>query len=299
MSFHPNASIQDPRTALYLGINKKLERLPKGSIPLYEGKGTKYTPELTGTGFGIHVGTFKMLITAGHVTDRLTDKQFYVPDHDQLRRFDCRIHRFGHAETSRSQDPIDISVIDLDEQQAYRLSAYHFFKLEDLEHRHFLAPDCHYAFVGYPATKNQGKFKATQVGTHLFRYFGMSIGSDKHVALNRPSETHLGIAFEKNCIGSDLKPFTAPDPHGMSGCPVWSLGMAPEIVDVANTKVPLISGMGIEWRDHALVAVRACLILQVIRTLHGELKTVIEECRRVRFEPRSPVKHRQLILKGP
>jgi hypothetical protein len=127
----------------------------------------------------------------------------------------------------------------------------------------------------------------------------MSIGSDKHVALNRPSETHLGIAFEKNCIGSDSKPFTAPDPNGISGCPVWSLGTAPEIADVANTKTPLISGMGIEYRDHALIAVRACLILQVVRALHGELKTVIEECPHVRLEHRGPVKHRQLILKGP
>ena len=62
MPFHPNSLIQDPQTAFYLGINEKLERLPKGSIPLYEGKGTNYTPELTGTGFGIHVGTFKKLI---------------------------------------------------------------------------------------------------------------------------------------------------------------------------------------------------------------------------------------------
>lgn len=298
-SKHHNSFVKDAATLFHLSLNEGLERLPKASIPLYQGRGKNYTPELIGTGFALHIGTHKKLITAGHVTDLLGNNQFYVPDNGDLRPFDCRISRFGHAGIDRSRNPIDISVIDLDEKQAARLTGYHFFLPEKIEHRHSLrSPDCHYAFVGYPANKNDGKFKATEVGTHLLRYCGKSITPDQHAKLNRPCETHLGIVFDKNSIGSDGKAFTAPDPYGISGCPVWSLGTVPEIVDMAKTKAPLLAGMGIEYRDHSLVAVRACLILQVIRSLHGELKTSIEDCPHVRLEHRWNAPQRQLALTG-
>ena len=104
------------------------------------------------------------------------------------------------------------------------------------------------------------------------------------------------MVFDKSSIGSNGKVFNAPDPHGISGCPVWSLGGFQQIFDV--TKKPTLAGMGIEIKDHSLIAVRACLILQVVRSLHDELKSLIDECPYVRLEHRHSAPPRQVVLTG-
>ena len=295
-SADPEPLVIHPTTAFHLSLNEKLNLLPTASVPLYEGKSANYTPEGTGTGFVVQVGPYKKLITARHVTDRLTDKRFYVPHNGQLRPFNCHIHRFGQADTDPSQDPLDISVIDLDEQQADQLRQFHFFGLEDFEHQHGLSANCHYAFVGYPSSKNDGNFKTTELSAHLFRYCGVSTTIANHTLLNRQPETHVCIDFSKKSIDTDGKRFTAPNPYGISGGPVWALGTAPQIINASNTATPLIAGMGIEFRKNTLIAVRGCLILQVIRDLHSDLMDVIKPCPYVRLQHTHTKPTRRIIL---
>jgi hypothetical protein len=230
--------------SFFVSLQVKLAMLPMASVPLYQGAGKNFTPELIGTGFAIHLGAHKMLITAGHVADCLTNKQFYVPNSGELKPFNCVIRRIGHSGVSRDQDPIDLAVIDLDEDQAAQLSAYHFIQLDEIEYETFLHdPVGHYAFMGYPASKNKGKYKTDKIAPHLNPYVGVPIPIEDHVKLDRPHMTHLAIPLDKNStIGLDGSVATPPAPNGISGCPVWTLGAIPEIV--YGSRKPLFAGVG-------------------------------------------------------
>jgi len=66
----------DRAKSFYISLNAKIAMLPNASIPLYQGAGKSYTPELIGTGFPLEIGPRKMLVTAAHVTDLLSSKMF-------------------------------------------------------------------------------------------------------------------------------------------------------------------------------------------------------------------------------
>jgi hypothetical protein len=291
--------LQTDRAKLFfLSLQAKLAMLPNASVPLYQGGVNKnHTPELIGTGFALHLGTHKMLITAGHVTDLLHERQFHVPNSGQLTPFNCRITRLGHAGVPRAEDPIDLTVIDLDTDQAARLSAYHFVGLSEIEYDSVIHDTTAYnAFMGYPESKNRSQFKANFVMPCLAPYVGVQIPLAKHEELNRPYQTHLGIPFDKNSVGFDGKPINPPSPKGLSGCPVWALGRIPEIVH--GSRKPLFVGMGLEDKPGALIAVRAWLIVQTIRQLHKDLDNIIEAFPNVRLDVPEHVSETKLILTG-
>jgi hypothetical protein len=106
------------------------------------------------------------------------------------------------------------------------------------------------------------------------------------------------IEWDKNTtVGLNGTFLTAPSPKGISGCPVWTFGRIPEIV--YGSKKSIFVGMGIENKRGVLVAVRAWLILQIIRLLYPDLASVIPECPNVRLNVPVSAPARELILDRP
>jgi len=285
----------DKAKSFHISLNAKLALLPNASVPLYQSAGRNYKHELIGTGFPLEIGSHRMLVTAGHVTGLLQSKHFCVPQSGEIKPLNCRISRFGHADVPLAADSIDVSIIHLTERQADDLSAYHFVQLSEIEYETVLHdPQGYDAFMGYPASKNKKKLGANGIKPKLFPYVGVQIQRAELEQHNRPFETHLGIEFGTRVMGFGGNIVRLPDPKGTSGCPVWSLGKIGEIAG-GSRKTQLV-GICIERKGNALIAVRAWLILQVVREAFPDLAGVIEQFPNVQLRNAGAVPQRQLIL---
>jgi hypothetical protein len=245
------------------------------AVPLYRGAGRHRSPNLIGTGFPVHIGTRKILLTAAHVVACLENEHFYIPNGPTLEPFDGRIRRIGTSNGNRYDDEIDLALIDLDEEQSKRLSRYVCVRIAEMEFPTFrVEPQVLYSFIGYPASRNKAKHRVTELTPTLLRFRGIPIAVDQYRKFGRSFETHLIMEFDgKSAMGPNGIQIP-PSPKGLSGAPVWMLGSIPELVD--GSPKPLLAGMAIENKRGGLVAVRMWLILQIIRTIYPELRELIE-----------------------
>lgn len=270
-------------------------QIDASAVPLYRGAGRHRSPDLIGTGFPVHIGTRKILLTAAHVVACLESEHFYIPNGPTLEPFDCRIRRIGRSDRNRDNDEIDLALIDLDEEQSKRLSRYVFVRTSEMEFPTFRnEPQILYSFIGYPASKNKAKHRVTELTPMLLRLRGMPIAVDEYRKFGRPFETHLIVEFdEKSAIGPNGIQIS-PSPKGLSGGPVWMLGNIPELVD--GSSKPLLAGMAIENKRGGLVAVRTWLLLQIMRTIYPELRELIEGFPGFQMNIPDSVPVRELVL---
>jgi hypothetical protein len=290
------AAIQTERGKLVLQRIQDVERQTIASaVPLYRGGGHRRSPDLIGTGFPIHIGARKMLLTAAHVVACLEDEHFYIPSGASLTPFDCRVRRIGTSGGNRHDDEIDLALIDLDEEQSNRLSRYRLIQIDEMESANFVNDaQALYSFVGYPASKNKADFRASEITPTLMPFRGMPIGVDEYTKFGRRFETHLITEFdEKRTIGSNGFNIP-PSPKGLSGGPVWILGRLPNIVE--GSPKPLLAGMGIENKRGGLVAVRTWVLLQIMRRIYPDLRELTEEAPGFRMNIPDSVPNREVIL---
>jgi hypothetical protein len=249
---------------------------------------------LIGTAFPVHVGPRKVLVTAAHVIACLDNEHFYIPNGNTLTAFDCRITHMGHANRYRHEDPIDLALIPLDDEQSKRLSRYRFVELHDMEFSTVsTAPDAVYSFVGYPASRNKSEFRVNQIAPTLFAFTGTPIAIDTYSNFGFAFQTHLIVGLDEKSANERNRTPNLPSAKGLSGGPVWLLGRLPDIA--GGSLVPLLAGMAIEHKRGALIAVRTWVLLQTMRAIYPDLTPLIEEFPnfRITIQPRLP---RKLIL---
>jgi hypothetical protein len=265
------------------------------AVPLYRGAGHHRSPNLIGTGFLVHIGTRKMLLTAAHVVACLENEHFYIPSGTTLRPFDCRIRRIGKSDGNRYDDEIDLALIDLDEEQSKRLSRYTCIQIAEMEFPTFRnEPQALYSFIGYPASRNKAEYRVTELTPMLLRLRGMPIAVDEYRKFGCPFETHLIVEFDGKSVMGPNGIQIPPSPRGLSGGPVWMLGSIPEIVD--SSPKPLLAGMAIENKRGGLVAVRTWLLLQIVRTIYPDLRELIEGFPGFQMNIADAVPVRELVL---
>jgi hypothetical protein len=264
------------------------------AVPLYRGGGRHRTPGLIGTGFPVQIGPKKVLVTAAHVTACLENEHFYIPNGNTLTAFDCRITHMGHANRCGHDDPIDLALIDLDDEQSKRLSRFRFVKLHEMEFPTFsTAPDAAYSFVGYPASRNKSEFRVSEIAPTLFAFTGTPIAIDNYGRFGFAFQTHLVVVIDEKSATGRNRAQTLPSTKGLSGGPVWLLARLPDTA--GGSLVPLLAGMAIEHKRGGLIAVRTWVLLQTMRAIYPDLAPLIEEFPnfRLTIEPRLP---RKLIL---
>ncbi len=203
------ATMQTERERFALQRIQDTERQTLASaVPLYRGAGHHRSPNLIGTGFQVHIGTRRMLLTAAHVVACLESEHFYIPFGNTVRPFDCRVARIGSSDGNRHDDEVDLALIDLDEEQSNRLSRYTCIQIAEMEFPSFRNdPQALYSFIGYPASRNKAKYRATEVAPILARFRGTPIAVDEYREFGRPFETHLIVEFDGKSVkgpnGSD------------------------------------------------------------------------------------------------
>jgi len=226
--------------------------LGKRACPLYARVGGRGY-DVIGTAVPVRGQHYAALLTASHVIDELEDGQVVLAGSRTFLRFPAITVRFSHSRPAPAVDA-DVAAIALPATAAEELSEYYEFtgagdagEFEDYNELTL------YGFVGCPHTKNREAKRHTaerMVKPYFYvtrEYAALPAENGKrtavHVALQAPLRT---------VNGPGGRIVSAPDPHGISGCGVWKVKLAPH---TGQSSVPELVGIGIEYQARSGVFV--------------------------------------------
>jgi len=252
-----------------------LRRIKKTACPIYR-LAPRATPELIGSAVLLRVGELNFLCTATHVLDARESADLLLPNGDYLEPFAATAVRTS-APGAGISDPYDIAFMYLNDAYSQRFAHYEFVRVPDGVDQDDVPCDGRiYSFVGYPETKNRSMASALSVRADSRIFSGASLSPVEYDSLHYNHATHLVVAFnKKKMAASDGSVQAPPDPHGLSGGPVWRIGDVPQLVN--QTNVEKLVGIAIEYRNNALVSVRISVVLEMIRLSFPIAGTLIED----------------------
>lgn len=187
----------------------------------------KGNPVQYGSGFFLRSKSKHYLISAAHVLDEqcISDTSLYIPSarSDFLMLVGDSFRTVAINE-NREKDKIDFGFVDLQSDFIESIGRENFITSECMD----LECDCYqsgvYIAVGYPATRNKRiDKKRKKVKRKPFSYTSTLQSSSQLARLGADPKSSLLFNFKKKHSkdnqGNDV---TAPDPYGMSGCPLWA-----------------------------------------------------------------------------
>ena len=184
------------------------------------------------------------------------------------------------AETSETKDKLDFALAVLDLPRMKESPGVTAVTPVELDLSDRGDPEQLYGFVGFPGSKNrswQGRFP-----NHVVFLAGQLAESSVIARLGLHRDTHLVMNFSRKRMRDESDNLvTAPDPHGMSGGPVFRLGTAAEIR--AGTASPKVVAIALRWPEQQLVVgVRIALVIEAVRRILPELSQELPEPKHIR-----------------
>jgi hypothetical protein len=204
-------NVTDPFIESVAPFVTALLRSPKGKRP--ESVGTALLVEARGAHF---------LISAAHVLDE-GNKLWFFPSKRNPRPV------VGQAALSRplwqktGPDRFDIGVVRLAERLAEPYEGWHPVKIANLRAAKLDSQAASFAFVGYPSTR----VKINPLMQHInLKYMALNgaqpAPANMYARLGFDPSSHLILQLDRAPVHVDGKTQQFPDPHGLSGSPVWS-----------------------------------------------------------------------------
>lgn len=239
------------------------------ACPIYGISGSK--GQLVGSGFLLKVHDKTLLVTAAHVLDAKRESVLHVPGPGRLVPFE------GQAYTTRDRDGSgppnyrqDLAFIVLLPDSTAAIAGCEVLTGADLDVNDLPAPQTLYGFAGFPGSQNKPRpgrvFRRSSV-----IYTATPAPEGVYRKLRYDRRTHLAVNFDRqHVVTPSLQVATAPDPHGVSGGPVWRLGALSDIE--AGVGKPMVVALAIEWWRplKALVGLRMSLVVEGIRKVLPE-----------------------------
>lgn len=197
-------------------------------VPLFSlPKGQR--PELIGTGFFLSAHGQHFLVSAAHVLDKVSESgslHYYI-DRTKLRKVTGSILRtraqpFG----THGSDRIDIGVVRLEgpDLPPYPLVDKHPISRESLLPNSQPRVDKQYLVIGFPVSKSRADPSSHQLVSRPSAFRAVSGVEADYAELSITPETHLLLKVDtKKMVFPGDRVQAMPDPHGMSGSPVWLL----------------------------------------------------------------------------
>lgn len=197
--------------------------IPLFSVP----KGKR--PTLVGTGLLVSAHGHNFLVSAAHVLDEVSAQgslHYYI-DQNRLSKISGSILRTSAPSPGERQtDRIDIGVAHLTgpEFPPYPLIDKHTIPRESLLPHALPRGHKQYLVTGFPGTKSRANPSNNQMVSCPYAFLALSSSDADYAQLSVSPETHLVLKVD---TGKMLFPGNIvqamPDPHGMSGSPVWLL----------------------------------------------------------------------------
>lgn len=255
------------------------EQLLPPTCPIYEAN-ARGDPDLVGSSVLLRVADESFLLTAGHVMDRRRNTTLYVGGEPRMVELsgEYRTTRVPGS-NSRKADRTDLGVLPLSDAQVSGLGSVGLVELRDLDPEEVVDPTpvtgTRYIVSGFPVSKQSrlatSELKAKSVWLPL-------VPQDvREYQPGLDERHHIVLEFDRTNMVGPTGTVTAPDPHGMSGGPVWSvdlygLGRVPDR--------PRLVGIGIEYHKapiNTIVCARIGLCIDAISDLRPALRSLLPQ----------------------
>lgn len=236
-------------------------------------------PELIGTGVLIAVGQKHFLVTAAHVLDLTGKSTYYIPT-EITGDLVVLEGESVHSVPERTVDLVDIAVVLLSPALVGKLGREIYLSPSDVDLDDVGDPTRVYIAMGYPWRKNVAINRATRrLRASLSAYAANVLPPQILETAGLDQKSHLLVKYRKRHsrtqIGMDV---TAPDPHGMSGGPLWRFDpYGPSLQTIQ------LVGILIEWRrsEGGLLAVRMPLVFAAASRLCPDIEESLPSTRSV------------------
>jgi hypothetical protein len=214
-----------PITSMHNSYERYGAFLLQSTIPLFGNKSGK-RPKLFGTGFFVSTKNSIYLISAAHVLDNFKELYFYISPSKKRKLTGKLILTKPATGTSRNEDKLDIAILRL---EGVGLPPYpelnkYPIPISTLLPHAIPRENKQYIIVGFPATRSHANPSSNVLEAKAFSYSNVSSSLDVYSRMGVSPRTHIAISFDRNNVyGQDGSKLVFPDPHGMSGSPVWLL----------------------------------------------------------------------------
>jgi hypothetical protein len=271
-----------PKTALYWRLmsadglrrmRESAERVADSAVPVYRYV-ARGTPELIGSAVLLEICERRFLCTAAHVLDARDGRDVHLPHGRTLQPFGAAVHITQMpASGRREDDKLDFAIVELEGDNFDRFSSYRFITLAEIDQNEVPRAGRTYAFAGYPVSRNKSKRGTAGVREHVVHYTGGPLPQDRYDNEGLNLAPHLIVDFNLKNMVEGQEIVQPIHPRGLSGGTVWRLGDLQEFEDHTNREG--LVGIGMEFRDDALIAVRISVILEAIRGFFPDLDACI------------------------
>lgn len=232
-------------------IEKLQNLLFRHVVPLYKFAPNK-RPELVGTGFLVRSGKHSFLVTAAHVISDGRRTFFYIGKNKIRNVVEAA---FGFGKDSSQTGFVDVSVYLLREELEFEAPMEDKVALNvDLLHSQRVGRSgCKFILTGFPASKSKTNPNALTTRANGFCLVTDHSRDEVYDQLGLRPGGNLVIQLDRNNVATgDGSKGVAPDPHGMSGSPVWCLDPSERLN--GGQGVALV-GVAIEYRKNESVVV--------------------------------------------
>ena len=235
-------------------------------------------PSLIGSATLIKVEQTRFLITASHVIDGAKNQPLLVGNPSGFREIGGWGKQTPLVLGSRLDDLTDTAVVALDEDTASFIEEAHpSLPIHCVDANDTFTPGKPYEFFGYPWRKVELSKSRKLFEPSIYKFKSGSIAETDYAPLGLSPHKHIAINFDlKRVVDGNGRAVTAPDPHGMSGGPVWSFAL----IESGDQKMctRMLTGIVIEHvLGMRLVAVRINPALECIRMMFPSLSSSIPE----------------------
>jgi hypothetical protein len=220
-----------------------------------------------GSGFLLQLSSATLLVTAAHVLHEMHSCVLHTIGATRVVPIEGKPYSTGPPLPKQRPDfGPDIGFVVLNESAMQERPSVARLCPHDLDPNDVPSEGTAYGFVGIPGSENKASNQVFD-GTSYF-YGGLPAPDEIYRLLGYERTTHFAMRFERDAlIDESSQVVQVPDPHGMSGGPVFRLGRFDEIA--SGEARPKVIGVMIEWWEsrEVLVAIRASAVVDCIRQL--------------------------------
>lgn len=239
-------------------------------VPLYEDEASGQ-PTLYGTAFLVQGRRACFLLSAAHVLDNFKRLYYFVEPNVKCVLHGRLLRSRMPASNDRRDDRVDVGVLRIGPDALPPYPGVDKVPIPMDRLRPGLQPRFPRQFLslGFPTTKSKPNPLAKQVKSEAVTFRNVSASTEVYERLGVSEHSHIVIPFDVSRVyGDDGSARAFPDPHGISGSPLWHLPPR----GTAEPRPVQIVGIAIEHfeTEKALVFVDIAVAVRIMMEIEAE-----------------------------
>lgn len=205
-------------------INRRSLQLARHCVPLFH-YDKKRSPEICGSSLLLQNVDRMYLVTAAHVLDplRVNEPIFFYSDSENIIQIGGSFHSSSpHLKNERNGDKVDIAIWRIPDECISMMSTYQPVPISQLKPDGADRRGKTYGVVGYPCTLSKADFLKKTLTTKVLCYYNPAFELSEYGKFGFDAKTHIIVKYDrKRVVSPNGDQQISPDPHGLSGSPLW------------------------------------------------------------------------------